>query len=264
MCWERLLAREFLKGRFRQDITTSCRASRLRKMYWKQKEKERQRCQRLWCWVWSWLWGLSITPRPSVRSVLAIMYTLYIWEDEKVVISEKKEGDKGRHTIDNDVPAAPNIMSCRRPNFSIVKTAIHEARKNSRYEVGKLVKDSPYTWSRIGNMLVAWLFLTCAQGGCHDPGGERTQLYLIFENRSGVISNEIDTRNLLKHLINIGQAGPVKMAILIARKQIPQSSLSRLKHGLLDCTKFTENIRVVRRPSTESAEDVEGFVFVTR
>lgn len=112
-------------------------------------------------------------------------------------------------------------------------------------------------------MLVACPNLTCAQGGCHDPGGERTQLYLIFENRSGVKSNDIDTRNLLKHLINIGQAGPVKMAILIARKQVPQSSLSRLKHSLLDCTKFTENIRVVRRSSTESAEDVEGFVFVT-
>lgn len=62
------------------------------------------------------------------------------------MISGKKEGDeRGVHTIDNDVPAEPNIMSCRRPNFSMVKTAIHEARKNSRYEMLKLVNDSPYT-----------------------------------------------------------------------------------------------------------------------
>lgn len=77
--------------------------------------------------------------------MLPIRYILYIWEEEEVVISGKKEGDEERRTIDNDVPAEPNIMSCRRPNFSMVKTAIHEARKNSRDEILKLVNDSPYT-----------------------------------------------------------------------------------------------------------------------
>ncbi len=46
--------------------------------------------------------------------------------------------------MENDMPAAPNIMSCRRPNFSMVKTAIHETRKNSRCKILKLVNGSPY------------------------------------------------------------------------------------------------------------------------
>lgn len=46
--------------------------------------------------------------------------------------------------MENDMPAAPNIMSCRRPNFSMVKTAIHEARKYSRYETLKLVNAFPH------------------------------------------------------------------------------------------------------------------------
>ena len=36
-----------------------------------------------------------------------------------------------RTTMEIDMPAAPNSMSWRRPNFSMVKTAIHEAAKYS-------------------------------------------------------------------------------------------------------------------------------------
>lgn len=61
-----------------------------------------------------------------------------------MVIFGNQDG-KGRWTMENDMPAAPNIMSCRRPNFSMVKTAIHEARKYSRYEIVKLVNVSLYT-----------------------------------------------------------------------------------------------------------------------
>ena len=38
--------------------------------------------------------------------------------------------DRGR-TMENDMPAAPNIMRLRLPNFSMVKTAIQDAMKYS-------------------------------------------------------------------------------------------------------------------------------------
>lgn len=46
--------------------------------------------------------------------------------------------------MEDDMPAAPNIMSCRRPNFLMVKTAIYETRKYSRYKILKLVNASRY------------------------------------------------------------------------------------------------------------------------
>lgn len=122
----------------------------------------------------------------------------------------------------------------------------------------------PHTWTSIEkDTWVACSSLTCAQGGCQNPREERTQLDLILENGSGVVSDEINTRNLLKHLVNIGQAGSVKMAIFIARKQVQHSCFSRFKHSLLNCAKFAENVRVVRRSSAESAEDFKGFIFVS-
>ena len=36
-----------------------------------------------------------------------------------------------RMAIEADIPTAPNSMSERRPNFSMVNTAIHDARKYS-------------------------------------------------------------------------------------------------------------------------------------
>ena len=52
-----------------------------------------------------------------------------------------------RMTMDMDIPAAPNSISCRRPNFSIVKTAIHEAIKYSvPLAAARILEVNPLRW----------------------------------------------------------------------------------------------------------------------
>lgn len=70
-------------------------------------------------------------PEPLVPSF--VMMVRIIYRRRIRAYKDKKKCVKSRQTIENDMPVAPNIISCRLPNFSMVKTAIQEARKYSTY-----------------------------------------------------------------------------------------------------------------------------------
>ena len=150
------------------------------------------------------------------------------------------------------MPVAPNIISCRLPNFSIVKTAIQEARKYSNQGHDQ----------RHSNTSVAPR-LACAVSRSQDSRDERRKLDLILIYGSGVVSDEIDPRDLLKHLVDVCKHRSMKMSVLVTRKQVAQSPLRHLQHSILDCSELAVNVRVVNGQITQSTKDVERFVFLS-
>lgn len=154
-------------------------------------------------------------------------------------------------TIENDMPVAPNIISCRLPNFSIVKTAIQEARKYSNKGHDQRYHSNTSVTPR----------LACAISGSQNSRDERRKLDLILIYGSCVVSDEINPGDLLKHLIDVCKHRSMKMSVLITRKQVTKSPLRHLQNSILDCSKLAINVRVVNGQIAQSTEDVKRFVF---
>ncbi len=60
--------------------------------------------------------------------MVRIIYTIGLISCKKAAARVVR---RGGGTMQNDMPAEPNSISCRRPNFSMVKTAIQDAMKYS-------------------------------------------------------------------------------------------------------------------------------------
>lgn len=111
-------------------------------------------------------------------------------------------------TIENDMPVAPKSISCRLPNFSMVKTAIQEARKYSNQCFGQCYHLNTNFMPR----------LACAICGSQNSRDEWRKLDLVLIYGSRVIGNEIDPGDLLKDLIHICKNSPMQMSVLVTSK----------------------------------------------
>ena len=153
-------------------------------------------------------------------------------------------------TIENDMPVAPNIISCRLPNFSIVKTAIQEARIYSNKGHDQRYHSNTGVTPR----------LACAISGSQNSRDERRKLDLILIYSSCVVSDESNPGVLVTHLIDVCKHRSMKMSVLVRGKQVAKPPL-RLQNRILDCSELAINVRVVNGQIAQSTEDVERFVF---
>lgn len=92
-----------------------------------------------------------------------------------------------------------------------------------------------------------WFALTSAISCGQDARDKRRKLDLVLIDGGGVVSDQINARNLLKHLINPRKDGAVEMPIFIPRKQVTNSYLRRFQNRFLDCSEFSEYKRIIGR-----------------
>lgn len=135
-------------------------------------------------------------------------------------------------------------MSFLLPNFSIVKIAMKDAKKYSvpfkaaRRRLMKL--ESPMLFSKIvaaGSTVRTWC--TC------DNSGIRT-----------VVGDDIDSRDLLKHLVDVSENCPMQVPVLVRGKAVPEASLSHLEDGVFDRIELALDFRIVFGEVRECAEDL--------
>ena len=94
-------------------------------------------------------------------------------------------------------------------------------------------------------------------------GDELRQANLALVDVGGVVGDQVDTRDLLEHLVDVGEHGTMEVTILAHGEQILEAALLHLEHDVLDGTKFVLDEGVVGRETAESAEHAHGLVFLT-
>ena len=68
---------------------------------------------------------------------------------------------------------------------------------------------------------------------------------LPLQDGGDVIGNQIDARDLLEHLVDVGEHDAVEVAVLGHGEEVPEVALGHLHHGRLDHDEFVLDVRVV-------------------
>lgn len=78
-----------------------------------------------------------------------------------------------------------------------------------------------------------------------------------------VVSDQIDTRNLLEHLVDVGKGHTVELAVLGHVEQTGVGALGHLQNGSFDGLEFVPDERIVAVFFVQGFEDFNSFVVAT-
>ena len=154
------------------------------------------------------------------------------------LLVDPTESVAARTIIQIDIPAAPNNISFRRPILSIVNTAIHDAAKYSvpLHAAMSLALNAVRPTSfcnTFGISALLSVLKTCigqTRRRIKPRHGFITQATMTWQTRYRfrrrlTVGDEIDTRDLLEHLVDIGQNDAMKVAILVHGEQVAEAAL---------------------------------------
>lgn len=80
-------------------------------------------------------------------------------------------------------------------------------------------------------------------------------------SNKGVVRDQVDARNLLVHLVDVGEDDSVEFAIFGHLEQAAVRSLGHFDDGLLDVVELGDDIGVVAVQIVHIFQDFEGFFF---
>ena len=91
---------------------------------------------------------------------------------------------------------------------------------------------------------------------------ERRQADLVLVDVGRVVGDQVDARDLLEDLVDVGQHGAVEVAVLGHGEEVAEAALGHLGHDVLDGDELVLDELVVGREAAERAEHVHRLVFV--
>jgi hypothetical protein len=77
----------------------------------------------------------------------------------------------------------------------------------------------------------------------------------------GVVRDQVDTRDLLVHLVDVGEDNSVELAILGHLEQAAVRALGHFNDGLLDIVELGDDVGIVAVQVVDVFQDFESFFF---
>jgi hypothetical protein len=77
----------------------------------------------------------------------------------------------------------------------------------------------------------------------------------------GVVRDQVDTRDLLVHLVDVGEDNSVELAVFGHLEQAAVRALGHLNDSLLDIVELGDDVGVVAVQVVDVFQDFEGFFF---
>jgi len=75
-----------------------------------------------------------------------------------------------------------------------------------------------------------------------------------------LLGNEVDSADLLKHLIDVGKDDTVEVTVLVHGEQIPEASLLHDQSRILNSGEFGDDVGVFRVLLVQRAQDIESLI----